>query len=329
MDKRIGTGYKKRTMTVKMEKNDRGSGVRRPGPWRGIIPPMVTPLSGPDELDEPGLERLIAHILAGGVHGLFILGTTGEGPALSYRLRRELIRSACREVNGRVPVLVGITDTAFEESVALARFAADAGAAAVVAAPPYYLPLGQPELLEYLSHLTARLPLPLMLYNMPSCTKVSFDPETVRAAAAIPGIAGLKDSSGNADYFRKVLAVGREMPDFAIFMGPEEKLAEAMSLGASGGVPGGANLCPELYVQLYEAALAGDAARLAPLQQRVMAVSTALYGMGRHSSSYLKGVKCALACLGICGDFLAEPFHRFREPERAAIEKRLVELKLK
>ena len=82
-------------------------------PLTGIVPPLVTPLRARDELDVAGLEKLIEHILAGGVSGLFILGTTGEGPSLSYRLRREFIGRVCRQVNNRVPVLVGITDTAF------------------------------------------------------------------------------------------------------------------------------------------------------------------------------------------------------------------------
>ena len=88
-----------------------------PAPLRGIIPPMITPLRDRDVLDRAGLERLIEHILAGGVHGLFVLGTTGEGPSLSYRLRQEVIEETCEQVNGRVPVLVGITDSSFTESV--------------------------------------------------------------------------------------------------------------------------------------------------------------------------------------------------------------------
>src|SRR5476651_508579 len=119
----------------------------------GIIPPMVTPLLDRDVLDVGRLERLIEHILAGGVSGLFILGTTGEGPSLSYRLRRELIERVCGQVKNRVPVLVGITDTAFVEAVHLANFAAEAGAQALVLAPPYYFPNSQPELLEYVQHL--------------------------------------------------------------------------------------------------------------------------------------------------------------------------------
>jgi 4-hydroxy-tetrahydrodipicolinate synthase len=110
--------------------------------YHGIIPSIVTPLRERDTLDVADLERLIEHILAGGVHGLFILGTTGEGPSLSYRLRKELIERTCRLVKGRVPVLVGITNTAFQESLNVARWAADASADALVVAPPYYLPEG-------------------------------------------------------------------------------------------------------------------------------------------------------------------------------------------
>src|SRR5271156_2982452 len=162
---------------------------------RGIIPPLVTPLRSRDELDAAGLERLTEHMLAGGVHGLFVLGTTGEAPSLSYRLRRELIEHVCRQVAGRVPVLVGITDTAFVEAAHLARFAAETGARALVLAPPYYFPNSQPELLEYVQHLAPELPLPLFLYNMPTHTKTIFEVDTVQRAMGIANIVGLKDSS--------------------------------------------------------------------------------------------------------------------------------------
>src|SRR6266566_1169377 len=137
----------------------RAAGQRAPA-LQGIIPPMITPLKARDELDHPGLERLIEHVLGGGVHGLFILGTSGEAPSLSYRLRRELIERVCRQVAGRVPVLVGITDTALVELLNLARHAANAGAQALVLSAPYYFPPGQPELLEFLELLLPELPLP-------------------------------------------------------------------------------------------------------------------------------------------------------------------------
>ena len=131
-----------------------------PRPLRGIIVPMVTPLLDRNTLDVSGLERLIEHILAGGVNGLFVLGTTGEAPSLGYSLRFELIERVCAQVRNRVPILVGITDTSFVESVKMAHKAREAGANAVVLAPPYYFPAGQSELLEYLEHLAPELPLP-------------------------------------------------------------------------------------------------------------------------------------------------------------------------
>ncbi|MBM3859872.1 MAG: dihydrodipicolinate synthase family protein [Verrucomicrobia bacterium] len=295
-------------------------------PLYGIVPPMITPMCGRDKLDLPGLERLIEHILAGGVSGLFILGTTGEGPSLGYRLRKELIERTCRQVGGRVPVLVGITDTAFIESVNVARWSADAGADAVVVAPPYYLPEGQPELQEYLDHLVPELPLPLFLYNMPALTKVSFELETVRRAMDNPRIIGLKDSSGNMIYFHRAVGLLKHRPDWTLLIGPEEMLADAVFAGGHGGVSGGANVHPRLYVELFCAAQSGDTARTRELHAQVMRISDNLYRIGRHPSAIIKGIKCALSLLGVCDDFMAEPFHRFREPERQKVRELLAEL---
>ena len=296
-------------------------------PLTGIIPPMVTPLRARDELDAAGLERLIERILAGGVSGLFVLGTTGEGPSLSYRLRRELIERTCKQVKRRVPILVGITDTAFVESVNVAKVAAEFGADAVVVAPPYYMLEGQPELQEYLDHLVAELPLPLFIYNMPALTKVSFELETVKRAMDNPRIIGLKDSSCNMIYFHQALGLAKQRPDWPVLMGPEEMLFDAVLAGGHGGVSGGANLFPKLYVKLVEAAHAGDLNRARELHRLILRVSGSLYRIGRHSSSIIKGIKCALACLGVCDDFMGEPFHRFRDEQRALVQQRLEELK--
>ena len=295
-------------------------------PLRGVVPPMVTPLLDNDTLDIEGLERLVEHILAGNVHGLFLLGTTGEAPDLGYELRHELVKRVCKQVKGRVPVMVGVTDTVFSESLRLAQTAEKAGAAALVAAPPYYFAPGQPELVEYYNHLANHLPLPLFLYNMPSHTKVMIDPYTAKTLSENPNIIGLKDSSANIVYFNSVRHILREREDFSVLMGPEEALGEVVLMGAHGGVCGGANLFPQLFVDTYNAAVAGDVARVRVLQERIMKVSGALYGVGRHVSSFLKGVKCSLDLMGICSDFMAEPFSRFREEERSIIRDRLIAL---
>ena len=141
------------------------------------------------------MEKLVEHVLAGGVHGLFILGTTGEGPSQGYRLREELIQRVCRQVTDRVPVMGGITDTAFVESVNMSKTAAEAGAAGVVLSTPYYFPAGQTELEEYVRKLVPELALPVMLYNMPTLTKVWFEIETLHRLSDLNGIVGVKDST--------------------------------------------------------------------------------------------------------------------------------------
>ena len=297
--------------------------------FRGIIPPVVTPLLDEDTLDTEGFRKLIEHILEGGVHGLFILGTTGESTSLPYELRHELVKLTCTIVDGRVPVLVGITDTAPAESIRLAETAYKEGAAAVVAAPPYYYSLGQPELIEYYEFLLKRISLPLFLYNMPTHTKIIIEPETVETLSRHQEVAGLKDSSANSAYFNKVVHRMRNHPDFALFVGPEEIMAEAVLLGAHGGVNGGANMFPRLYVKLYEAAIKSDIAEMRRLHSLVMEISAGLYSLGNFGSSYLKGLKTSLSLMGICSGYLPSPLHEFESQEREKVAQNLKAIQAK
>jgi 4-hydroxy-tetrahydrodipicolinate synthase len=299
-------------------------------PLRGIIPPLLTPLSGPDQLDLASLERLVEHVLAGGVHGLFILGTSGEGPGLAYDTRHELVDRVCKQTAGRAPVLVGITDTVVAESIRLAEHAQDAGAAAVVLAAPYYFPMGQADLRRYVADLAEQAPLPVFLYNMPSHCKLAFDIDTVRAALDLPNIAGIKDSGGNMQYFHQVRVLAEKArPDWSVLIGPEELIADAVLLGGHGGVSGGANLAPRLYVDLYEAARRGDAARARALQEKVWDISRGLYGVGVQHGYWLKGLKCAAACLGLCQEILNPPLQPLPAEAREWIRRRVEELGLR
>ncbi len=284
----------------------------------GIVPPLVTPLTDRDQLDHAGLERLVDHVIEGGVHGLFILGTTGEAPSLSYRLRRELIDSVCRLNRQRVPVLVGITDTSYVESLGVAQQAADAGATAVVLATPYYFPAGQTELTGYVQNLAAELPLPLILYNMPSLTKVWFEIETLRKLSTIEKIIGIKDSSGDLDYFRELVSLKQERPDWFMMMGPESLLPQALSLGGDGGVNGGANIFPKLFVGLYHALRDEDEPTIQRLTAQVDTLQQ-IYEIGKYASRFIKATKCALSLRNVCSDFMAEPFHHFLLPERERV----------
>jgi dihydrodipicolinate synthase/N-acetylneuraminate lyase len=286
---------------------------------RGIVPPLVTPLLDRDTIDVDGTRRLIDHVIRGGVSGIFILGTTGEAPSLSYRLRREFIELACQSAAGRVPVLAGVTDTSFVETVALAEFAKQAGVTTAVLSTPYYFPAGQTELARYIGQLVPELSLPLMLYNMPSLTKVWFEIDTLKELAQHQQIVGVKDSSGDIKYFEQLITLKQLRPDWSILIGPEHLTAEAVRLGGDGGVNGGANIYPELFTDVFQAADAGDEKKLAVLQQRVEKLQ-AIYDVGKYASRHIKATKCALSLLGICSDHLAEPFNHFLPPEREQVK---------
>ena len=292
-------------------------------PIRGIVPPMATPLAGPDELDVAGMERLIEHILKGGVHGLFILGTTGEGPALSYGLRRELIQRVCRQVGGRVPVLVGVTDSAYPEMVQMAECAANSGASGVVVAPPFYFQLSPADLLRLVESLAGSSPLPVYLYNQPELTKMSFSPETVERAAEMPNVAGLKDSSGDMVYLREVIRRVRGRSGFTVLVGPEHLLEEALHCGAHGGVPGGANIFPDLPVRLYQACMEGNDPVAREIQKQIVAIGSPIWTNSEAGPGYLRRLKCALNLLGLCSGKPAWPYVESTPEEREQIERHL------
>jgi 4-hydroxy-tetrahydrodipicolinate synthase len=283
---------------------------------------MITPLIGPDTLDVEGTERLIEHILDGGVHGIFILGTTGEAPSLSYRLRSELIDRTCKQVAGRVPVLVGITDASMAEMKRVASYAADAGANALVVAAPFYYPIEELDLLAFLNAVVPQLPLPTFLYNMPTHTKINFSPALIRKALDLPNVVGLKDSAPGASCFHAVRnLVQSEKPDFSLLIGPEELMSSCVQLGAHGGVCGGANLFPKLFVDLYTASSSNDRARVVDLQAMVMRLAQTVYasaGGGGYAS--IRAIKRGLSHLKICSDRVALPLRNLSADEAMNVD---------
>jgi 4-hydroxy-tetrahydrodipicolinate synthase len=289
-------------------------------PLKGIIPPMVTPLIDQDTLDHEGLERLIDHILSGGVHGLFILGTSGEGPGLSYHLRSELVSRVCDQVSGRIPVLIGISDTSANESLRLAEIAADNNADAVVAAPPYYFKSSQKELTEYFGYLADHSPLPLFLYNMPSHTKIHIELNTVFDLSEHNNIIGLKDSSADMIYFQTAAIALKEKPDFTLLVGPEQLLIQTVLAGGHGGVNGGANMFPKLYVELYKAAENKDYDRMKILQKRVLQIGSEIYSFDTSGNGVIKGIKSVLSLMGICSDTVTQPLQALSSKDKEKLE---------
>jgi len=295
---------------------------------QGIIVPMVTPLKDGMTLDLQGVERLIDHLISGGVHGLFILGTTGEAPGLGMTLRFKLIEKVCGYTDGRIPVLVGLLVSSFEESIALAEKAENLGARGLVLAPPYYYPVDQEEIIRYVTKLAENTSLPIILYNIPSLTKFFFEINTVIKLAQLENVIGLKDSSGDMLYYNYLIQEFNENEDFLLWIGPEELLAESVLLGGNGGIPGGGNFYPQLYTKIYEAASMKDLEKVRQFQKVTIQISSTIYKVGNHSLQVIKGIKCALAIKGICNDCMAEPYHQFRQEERDQVRIYLQDLDL-
>ena len=301
------------------------TGLRK---FEGLIPPMVTPLDEKWRLDKAGVKNMVRHLVDGGVDGIFLLGTTGEGPHLSYAIRRDLVKETCRLVKGRVPVLVGVTETDLEDALAFAKDCKAFGASGVVAAPPYYFKLTQAECAQWFTELADRSPLPVVVYDMPAHTDTIIEPSTIAKLAAHKNIVAMKDSSSIIALFNKFrLALEPFKDKFSLFMGPDEAMGEAVLLGADGGVCTGANLWPAAFKAMYLAAKSGDVEKVRKLQRFTTMSSYLLYGLGAGQIGFLKGVKAALAEMGLIKNVLAAPFSPFAGKELTSVRKALKTLR--
>lgn len=271
---------------------------------------------------------MLDHLINGGVSGVFLMGTTGEGTSISPRMRKDLIKYSVEYVKKRVPVFVSIADCCIEESLNMARYAKECGVTYLVSALPFYLGLTQKEIIDYYTTIADNVPLPLFLYNIPAQTKLMISVEAVKTLAKHPNIIGMKDSSGNGTYFNTLLAeIKAEYPNFTILVGPDEMLASTMALGGNGGVNSGSNLFPELYVNLFKACKAKDTERILKLQKLVMKVSTEIYSVDKSSVSFLKGLKAALFTEGLITDYICEPLQKVNNADLETIRKNVAELK--
>ena len=285
----------------------------------GIVVPIVTPLTPDAEIDYPATEKLVEHLIAGGVHGIFALGTTGEAQSLSAQQRADFATFVGQKIAGRVPYIVGVSDTSIADSLELAMTAQAAGACGVVATPPYYYAPAQNDMVNWFTALADASPVPVYLYNMPSHVKVNIAPETAAKLAKHPNIKGLKDSSHNMTYFQSLSYLTKDEEDFVLFVGPEEQTAQAVLMGGAGGVNGGANMFPELYVKSYNAAREGNVEEMRKCQKAILHISTAIYNV----DGYLPGLKGALELLGLCGRTLALPYTAMPEEKMTALKEAL------
>lgn len=286
--------------------------------FRGVIVPLATPFLESGRLDEAALPRLVDHVLAGGVGGVFVAGTTGEAASIAVDDRRRLVELAVQHVDGRARVYVGISGNCLAECLAAADDAARAGVDALVAHLPSYYPLGPAEMRIWFERLAERAPRPLILYNIPVTTRMSIPLETIEALSQHPGIAGIKDSEYDLDRLGALVARTKMREDFAVFVGPSAFAARGLALGAEGLIPGVGNILPGACQRLYECAAVGDregAERMQALLNRIGDT----YQTGRSISQAITALKIGLAALGVCRPFVLPPLQLPGEPERSEI----------
>ncbi|MGW2847140.1 dihydrodipicolinate synthase family protein [Streptomyces sp. NPDC001108] len=271
--------------------------------YTGVIPPVVTPLTADGEIDRPSLERVVAHLLDGGVSGLFALGSSGETAYLTPARQDEVIRIITSAAAGQVPVLVGAIETTTDRAIERARAARDLGADAVVVTAPFYTRTDDTEIDRHFRTVAAALDLPVLAYDVPVCVHSKLTPELLLPLAEEGVIAGVKDSSGDDGSFRRLAIAARGLPQFSVLTG-HELVVDAMMLGgADGSVPGLGNVDPHGYVRLHEAAVRGDWAVARAEQDRLVAlfdiVRAARPGTASATAAGLGAFKTALMLRGI------------------------------
>lgn len=268
----------------------------------GIVPPILTPIRTDESIDLGSLRRLVDYMIGEGVHGIWVLGTTGEFASFSRQERADAVEAAVDAATGRVPVVANISDTSTRLAIENARDAAAAGADAIALLPPYYYVHSQDELLDHFRRMRSAVDLPLLAYNIPQNVKARFEVDTILKLGQEGAIVGLKDSQNDLDWFRQVMTGARERNiRLRGFLGTRYLVDAGLLAGAHGAIPGIANLVPALCVECYQAARARDfdaADRCAAKLIQASRIGNLVRG-GSQSASSFATMKTALKQLGV------------------------------
>lgn len=279
----------------------------------GIIPPLFTPLTEQETVDERSLRTIVSRCAESGLHGIFVAGSGGETMALSQSERDAAIRIAIDEAAGRLPVLCGAMDTGTRKVIDNIKRIEQVGGQVAVVTPVFYTKTtGQDDIIRHFDEICRHTALKLVMYNIPGNTHVFMTAETVRRIAEFDRIIGLKDSSANWIHFQQCLESVRPNADFTIFQGTTEMAGISLLCGADGFIPIYSVFFPKLFLQLYEAGRAGDIARTMALQQVANRLSERLTVRG-HTTF---GAKAVAEAFGMGSSALCEPYVKLSNPER-------------
>ena len=294
--------------------------------YHGAVVPMITPFTAQGALDEPALGRLVDSMVAGGVEGVFVLGTTGEGAYVPRGRRKKLVELTVKRANKRTLVFVGLGDVRSAD-VSEANEFFHAGADAVVAHPPISEKVPLEKLQNWYQLLLDKLEGPLLIYNMPMTTGISIPLNVVEGLLGHPKLAGIKDSENNPQRVEELLKRFGGKKDFSVFIGVGALMEKGLKLGADGIVPSVGNLIPDVCHQLCVAAEKSDWRVAESLYSRMSAVA-AVYQKGRTLNESLAALKAAVHCCGLCAPDVLPPLLSLPNIEVEKIRGELVALHL-
>jgi 4-hydroxy-tetrahydrodipicolinate synthase len=240
----------------------------------GSLVAIVTPMHEDGKLDLPRFRKLIDWHVEEGTDGIVVVGTTGESPTVDFDEHKELIRLAVQHSRGRIPIIAGTGGNSTAEAIELTESAKQAGATACLSVVPYYNKPTQEGLYLHFRKIAETVDLPMLLYNVPSRTVADMQNDTVLRLAEVPGIIGLKESTGSIERVTDIIK--RAPRNFAIYSGDDAVALAAIFLGGHGVISVTANVAPKAMHQMCAAALVGDVKKardinlkLLPLHQRL------------------------------------------------------------
>jgi dihydrodipicolinate synthase/N-acetylneuraminate lyase len=293
--------------------------MKKDSKYQGTVVPMVTPFTADGRLDEPSLDRLVDSLLAGGIEGIFVMGTTGEGVAIPEADRRRIVAQTVARTRGAVKVFAGISNGHLDETKMGNDYLRD-GADALVLHPRAGMDPAQ--MLPWFRKILDGLNGPLLLYNMPMTTKVSIPLDTVEKLLGHPRLAGIKDSEKDSERLKELLEKFGGQKDFSVFVGVGALMEKGLKLGADGIVPSVGNLIPQVCHQLCESAKSNDWEKANARFSRMSAVAE-LYQNGRTLNDSLSALKAAMHCRGLCAPHVLPPL---RPLSAAQLEKLRTEM---
>ena len=217
---------------------------------RGIIPPMITPFDEEERVDCKTLKKMTNYLIDAGVHGIFPLGSTGEGYGIDFDEKRKVIETVLKAANSRVPVYAGTGAITTKESIRLTEMVTKIGVDALSVITPYFISPNEEELYTHYKEIASSTDLPIILYNNPGRTGVDLSIELIIRLSSIDNIVGIKDSSG--DMTKAAEIIRRTGSDFSVLAGRDTLIYGFLAYGGHGSVAATANIVPELVVSIYE-----------------------------------------------------------------------------